>query len=246
MPTTIDLKGSVDATAICDAIRDKSNEGASLIVIDTLARSMGLGDENSSLDMGAVIRSIDKIRETTGAHVMIIHHSGKDTSKGARGSGSLRAAVDTEIELTVEEGVITASQVKQRDMQKGSDFHYRLSSVEIGKDEDGERVTSAVIEAAEPVKKRMKLKGKNLIAMQALEGAIKEHGEVKRGSEYPANRPCVSVEHWKEFCRKHGLADSDNPAAFRTAFSRAKNALNDAGAIRIFEDYLWRALQWVL
>ena len=125
-------------------------------------------------------------------------------------------------------------------MQKGRDFHYRLEAVEIGKDEDGDSVTSAVIEAAEPAKKRIKLKGKNLIAMQALEGAIKEYGEVKRGSEYPANRPCVSAEHWREFCRKHGLADSDTPAAFRTAFSRAKTALNDAGAIRIFEGYLWR------
>ena len=240
LPTMIDLKGNVDATAICDAISDKSNEGASLIVVDTLARSMGLGDENSSQDMGAVIRNIDKIRETTGAHAMIIHHSGKDTSKGARGSGSLRAAVDTEIELTVEEGVITASQVKQRDMPKGKAFHYRLSSVEIGKDEDGDSVTSAVIEAAEPVKKRIKLTGKNLIAIQALDGAIKEHGEVKRGSEYPASRQCVSVEQWKEYCRKHGLADNDNPAAFRTAFSRAKTALNDIEAIRIFEGYLWR------
>ena len=240
LPTTIDLKGSVDAEAICDAISDKSNNGASLIVIDTLARSMGIGDENSSQDMGAVIRNIDKIRETIGAHVMVVHHSGKDTSKGARGSGSLRAAVDTEIELTVEQNVIAATQLKQRDMAKGKDFHYRLETIEIGHDEDGDRVTSAVIQATEPVKKRIRLKGKNLVAMQALEGAIKEHGAVKRSSEYPASRQCVSVEKWKEYCRKHGLADSDTPAAFRTAFSRAKAALNDAGAIRIFEDYLWR------
>ena len=240
IPTTIDLKGAVDAGSISNAILNKSNTGASLLVIDTLARSMGIGDENSSQDMGTVIRNIDKIRTATGAHVMIIHHSGKDTSKGARGSGSLRAAVDTEIELTVEENVIAATQLKQRDMPKGKDFHYRLETIEIGHDEDGDRVTSAVIETAEPVKKKIKLKGKNLIAMQALDGAIKEHGEVKRGSEYPASRQCVSVEQWKEYCRKHGLADNDNPAAFRTAFSRAKTALNDIEAIRIFEGYLWR------
>ena len=240
LPTIIDLKGSVDAAAICDAIHDKTNEGASLIVVDTLARSMGLGDENSSQDMGAVIRNIDKIREATGAHVMIIHHSGKDTSKGARGSGSLRAAVDTEIELTVEEGVITAAQVKQRDMQKGSDFHYRLSSVEIGKDEDGDSVTSAVIEATEPVKKRIKLKGKNLIAMQALQNAIEGHGEVKSGSQYPANRQCVSEEKWKEFCYRHNLTNGESKSAFRMAYARASDALNDMGAVRIFDGFVWR------
>ena len=55
-----------------------------LVVVDTLARAMAGGNENASDDMGAFIRNIDRIREETGAHVLIVHHCGKDTAKGAR------------------------------------------------------------------------------------------------------------------------------------------------------------------
>ena len=56
---------------------------------------------------------------------------------------------------------------KQRDMPSGTVFAYSLRSVFIGNDEDGDAVTSAIVEVAEPVKKVTRLKGQALIAMQA-------------------------------------------------------------------------------
>ena len=86
----LDLCGSNDGEALCQAlVKLTSNPG--LIVIDTLARSMGDGDENTAKDMGKFVGNLDFLRAETGAHVMVIHHSGKDESKGAGGSGSLRA-----------------------------------------------------------------------------------------------------------------------------------------------------------
>ena len=54
--------------------------------------------------MAQYIRNITTLRSGFNCHVLIIHHSGKDKNKGARGHTSLRAAVDTEIEINVTAG----------------------------------------------------------------------------------------------------------------------------------------------
>lgn len=75
-----------------------------LIVIDTLNRHFGPGDENSSQDMTRFVQAIDAIRAHTRAHIAIVHHSGKDAEKGARGSSALLGAVDNEFRITRTEG----------------------------------------------------------------------------------------------------------------------------------------------
>lgn len=112
-----------------------------LIVIDTLARAMAGGDENSAKDMGVLIANVDKVRAATGAHVMVIHHSGKDATKGARGSNALLGAVDTEIEIADNQIVVT----KQRDLDKSFSSGFELKTVQLGVDGDGAPVTSCVI-----------------------------------------------------------------------------------------------------
>src|SRR5690606_28789435 len=62
-----------------------------LIVIDTLARAIVGADENSAKDMGEVVARLDQLRRATRACVLLVHHTGKDTSAGARGSSALRA-----------------------------------------------------------------------------------------------------------------------------------------------------------
>ena len=70
-----------------------------LIVVDTLARSM-TGDENSTPDMNAVVNACDRISRGTKATVLLVHHLGKDGSKGARGSSALPGAVDVQIDVS--------------------------------------------------------------------------------------------------------------------------------------------------
>lgn len=70
--------------------------GAGLIVVDTLARSAVGLDENSASDMGEAVGVLDRVRRTTGAAVMLVHHTARGTER-ARGSNSLRGAVDSEL-----------------------------------------------------------------------------------------------------------------------------------------------------
>jgi hypothetical protein len=78
---------------------------------------------------------------------MIVHHTGKDAARGARGHSSLRAAVDTELRVTVgEDGWRTVETTKQRDMPADFERRFRLRVVELGRDQDGDAVTSCVVE----------------------------------------------------------------------------------------------------
>jgi hypothetical protein len=70
-----------------------------LIVIDTLNRAMPGGNENGPEDMGRFILAIDQLRHATGACILVVHHSGKDQTAGARGHSSLLGAIDVELEV---------------------------------------------------------------------------------------------------------------------------------------------------
>jgi AAA domain len=157
VPISLDLLDpNADVPSLIETIKfvaRKTRRPVKLVVIDTLARAMAGGNENSSEDMGALVRNMDIIREATGSCMLFIHHSGKDAARGARGHSSLRAAVDTEIEVQADKrtGIRTAKVEKQRDLQDGDVFAFRLEPVVVGQNPRGRDVTTClVVEAAAP------------------------------------------------------------------------------------------------
>lgn len=129
-----------------EIIKTTSQKDVVMVVVDTVARALAGGDENDGRDMGSLIRGCDMIRQATGAAVLLIHHSGKDSTRGARGHSSLRAAVDTEIEITGQVNPRQAKVTKQRDLPNGDTFVFDLEPVEIGTDaETGEAITACVV-----------------------------------------------------------------------------------------------------
>jgi len=125
----------------------------SLVVVDTLARNM-TGDENATADMNAFVGACDELQRRTGAFVLLVHHTGKDASKGSRGSSALLGAIDLELELAREPGKgnpgsIYVSKAREGDMV-GKTFGYLLQTVDFGKDADGDPVTSLYVEETVP------------------------------------------------------------------------------------------------
>lgn len=145
------LHPDADTERVITLARDVSERAPlKLIVIDTLSRVMAGGDENGPVDMTAFIKNVDRIRHATGAHIMIVHHTGKDVAKGARGHSSLRAATDTEIEVITDETEMRLAKVtKQRDLQGGEEFAFKLDAVALGVDQDGDAVTTCIVNAVE-------------------------------------------------------------------------------------------------
>ncbi|EKN6166028.1 transcriptional regulator, partial [Yersinia enterocolitica] len=109
------IKAAQDVTA-------QTGSPVRLIVLDTLARCFGGSDENAAKDMGAFIQGCDFIKAETGATVLVIHHSGKDLDKGARGSSAFRAALDVEFNVRREGegGALVLSCTKMKDSEEPS------------------------------------------------------------------------------------------------------------------------------
>lgn len=138
------------ATDLDDAIEAARAHGAEVVVVDTLARGFGTGNESLAADMGRFIASVDQLREATGAHVLVIHHGSKDDTAGMRGSIALLGALDVELHVARAHGdVRTVTLADARDEAEGARLAFGLRQVTLGTRPDGSPWTTAVAEEAE-------------------------------------------------------------------------------------------------
>jgi hypothetical protein len=136
-----------DVSDLIKEINDR--EPYDLIVMDTFAQVMPGADENSGKDVGAALAQCKRINVKTGAMVLLVHHSGKDAGKGARGWSGLRAAADVELEITRKENDRAIKVTKLKDGQDGASMGFKLHTVTLGEDEDGDDITSCIVEFCE-------------------------------------------------------------------------------------------------
>jgi KaiC/GvpD/RAD55 family RecA-like ATPase len=214
-----------------------------MIVVDTLSRALAGGNENAPDDMGAFVQNIDRLRVETGAHVLIVHHTGKLASQGARGHSLLRAAVDTEIEVSKSEaGQSVARITKQRDEETGGEFAFELRVVDLGTDEDGEPITSCVVVPVEGgatyKKPRKALKGAAKAGFENLLDCVARNGgPLPRSEHIPASAKGVTTKLWRAYLEKGGIINPEgNP---REQFRRIVVTLKSQGFIGAWEDFVW-------
>ncbi len=239
IPASIDLcSADSDAKILIDEMQRLGT--VQLVVIDTLARALAGGNENAPDDMGAFVLNCDRIREATGAAVLVVHHSGKDQSRGGRGHSSLKAAVDTEILVENVNSLITITVTKQRDYPSGDTFTFKFDPVEIGTDQDGDPVTSCVLLPADKdatTSQRTKVTGQAKIALDLLVRAIADGGEIPPASHHipgGTNR-VVPLSLWRSYCMTGGLAEGDNDETFKKAWKRCRERLLSGGIIKVWD-----------
>jgi hypothetical protein len=206
-----------------------------LIVIDTLNYALAGGDENSSKDMGALIAGANELREKTGAHIALIHHSGKDSTKGARGHSSLKGAVDSEflVEQT-DTGHIVVTARKQRDLDKRvKPLAFALRIEGLGTNQWGKRITSPVIVPCETLPQSSKTKQ----LPDGSQAALNILGEMlphEVSSEAGPDEATVSLDDWRDaVCAAFEKDGTKKQKTRNTKFGRARRALEDAGFIEI-------------
>ena len=219
-----------------------------LLIIDTLARAFGGGNENDSDAMGSFITSMGKIQEFLACALMVLHHSGKDLAKGLRGHSSLLGAVDTQLEILRFEdqakGIISLT--KQKDGQDGIRHGFEMVEIEISSSSLGfDPVVSLAVQASdEALNTNTKTtrghagNGKNQrLEMLCLETVVRSKGVIKFVDK--KQRMAVNLEEWRqELWAKMGCTDEDKNT-FKTAWSRAKTRLQDAGLIGIRDKLVW-------
>lgn len=117
----------------------------SVVIVDTLNRAAPTSDENSSKEMGEILESCKHLQALIGGLVVLIHHTGKDTSRGARGHSSFFAALDGAIEVERTATQRSWSVAKAKDGQDGKSVPFELKLHVLGVDADGDKITSCTI-----------------------------------------------------------------------------------------------------
>jgi hypothetical protein len=143
----LDICKPDDVALLVEAIRAKGWPGNGVIAVDTLNAAMPGRDENGPQDMGAAIAGLKAVQRAFGGLAIVVHHVGKDASKGLRGHSSLHGALDAAIEVTREglAALRTWNTAKLKDGADGEGPSFTLESVYLGNDADGEPITSCVI-----------------------------------------------------------------------------------------------------
>lgn len=150
----------------------KNCGGVDLIIADTFAQVTAGANENAGEDMGLALGNAKALKETTGATVMLIHHAGKDLTRGARGWSGIKAAADAQIEIIkYEQGGREIRIDKMKDGDDGLQWGFKLEIIKTGVDKDGDDITSCVAVEADvptpPVEEEERRNVKNYTAMES-------------------------------------------------------------------------------
>jgi hypothetical protein len=242
--STVDLLNG-DTQALADLVRTVAAERGrvAMVVVDTLARAM-TGNENAPDDMGRFVAACGTLREAGETMILVVHHSGKDQARGARGHSCLRAASDVELEITKSEGGGAITVTKARDDAGGNVFGFRLEPVELGTNPKGRTVSTCVAVEAEAPAKRTKAKplGKRAtVSMGALEQALAHAGEAPPACD--ASRGvtrAVRVTTWRSYFDQTTAYEAGSSAR-RQAWSSGMEELIASGAVIVWGDWAWLA-----
>ena len=199
-----------------------------LLILDTLSRNFGAGDENSSQDMKSFIDALDTIRLSfPGCSVLTVHHSGHADKSRARGSTVFRAAMDAEYLVEKDGLTIKLSNSKQKDAARQPDVFFEMEYVILGEEADGTPFGSAVLRKLDEAPQQMKkLTEIQQIALQAFRDAVDDFGQVDRLGRFQG----VRVSDWQDvFCSmRDGRQDTK-----RRAFERASEALEERHYVKM-------------
>ena len=246
IPVALDLLNpEADTSRLIAAIQEaaaKMGWNVALVVMDTLSRAMAGGNENAPEDMGALVMNGDRIRQATGAHVAWIHHSGKDQAQGARGHSLLRAATDTEIEISRPDAnsPSTARVTKQRELEIDGVWTFSLERIDLGTNHRGKPVTSCIVTPAESMAQeaRASLTNGEAMALRILHDVMASQPHQPPYQAAQAGVQVAATKHaWREAFFARSTADSHE--AKKKAFNRAAEGLSQKGKIGVHHDLVW-------
>ena len=248
-----DLQDLVNAIDDLKAMNEINFE---LIIIDTLARAFGGGNENASEDMGAFITAAGAIQGRYECGLLVVHHAGKDATKGLRGHSSLLGAVDTELEIIRIEGAQPPKGIlhisKQKDGEDGQRIGFKMvevssSNLNIAHDDSTSSLAVEPDTDMDTTQKATKDKNKDglnrtgngpvqQLALTCLHDAIKVHGEMQTIAGM--RNKCVKLKQWRaEFQSRSG---SDIlQATFNTNWWKSKRDLQNLKKVVIKDEWCW-------
>ena len=231
LPTSVNMGDDAELQKLITTIYElqiEHNVVFSLIVVDTVARAMLGADENSASDMGKFVKACDRLKDEYGCALLAIHHSGKDASRGMRGSSALLGAVDTSVQATKSELTIKLFVDKQKDAEPPEDMYFTMNSVEVGVIGGETSVYLTPADSGDFKSDKSTLSDKQLKAMNCCRDAV-EGDVINQG---------VARDSFMYWLENEGGIDGDDEKAKkrrRMAWVRALNSLIESGNLLSFK-----------
>lgn len=237
----LDIRRADDRQELAEAIRAAGIAGG-LLCVDTLSRSAPGLDENDASEMGMIIEAMKALQSDLGGLVLVVHHTGKDSSRGLRGHSSLLAALDCVLEVNREGERREWKLAKAKDGDDDKARPFRLDVVELPPDADGWPVSSCVIQQEEPAAdavRRVKTpKGGNQRIIWDGVGELLRDSQAFGQGEAPPTRPCILLEDAINHLRTRLAV----PTARQSDRTRAAiTGLVSSGLLNLREGWLWCA-----
>lgn len=139
------------ARSVADKLKANFQLPLVLIIIDTLIAAANFENENDAGQGQRVMNVLHELSRATGALVVAVDHYGKDQETGTRGTSAKEGSADTILSLLGKRdpsGRVTNARMvvrKVRNEQTGIETPLRVQVVDLGKDADGEAITSCVV-----------------------------------------------------------------------------------------------------
>ncbi|WP_429255120.1 AAA family ATPase [Paraburkholderia sp. GAS334] len=231
------LAGQQEIMELARAIQDAGGHGG-LVILDTLSRAVPGADENSSVDMSNIVAAANTLQDVLGGVVMLVHHTGKDASKGLRGHSSLHAALDAAIEVCATSTKREWRVAKSKDDVSGLCHPFGLTVVDLGQEDEGDAITSCVVERSGAAARTCgeAPRGKNQMKVYDAITALFADGfrtEVDSdGNQYVDMNVAVEVA---------GGTLSCEPRRKKTMASTVIHALHEKDIFRVVDGRLYRA-----
>jgi hypothetical protein len=227
-----------DVQDLADAVVSAGN--GSVTILDTLNRAAPTADENSSKDMGSILEAAKALQRMTGGLVVLVHHTGKDATKGLRGHSSLFAALDAAVEVTRNGDRREWALTKSKDGEDGLRRAFNLRVVDLGTNAEGQPVSSCVvmpdISVSEAKRVNMPQGGNQRLAWESIKPLFKDGTMGKPGA--PPYRRCIELEAAVAHAASRLTCARDR----RTERARqAITGLASRGVVECNEGWLWAA-----
>ena len=222
-------KNSGDAAVLGEQVLEAlSGATPRLIIVDTLARALGEGDENGA-GMQSFIKNAEELAEQCKCLVLAVHHERKSQSGGLRGHSSLAGAAVAYWKVKKKTGLEAQIYIEaSKDDADGGLLTARLKQVQLPPSDDGEPETTLIVDQV--------IRAKHECKSDSLKPLTKGHKEVltavalrikEQGQEIDGliRLPLSDCREWYEDYSPL------NKSSARKAFDRAHDALVNNGAL---------------